>query len=128
MIELREEDKKLISRASIVVEEVFHEMRKTQPQNFYVIKVLKGEEWDDDRLEMYPIPDHLLGFWRMKYPDDLAGVSVRHAILHYDWVRCEKVPVTTYEWKITEDKAPGPYDKEEVIFDLSRPLIVVEPQ
>jgi|TARA_R110000850_G_scaffold247757_1_gene372707 hypothetical protein len=98
--ELREEDKAIIMNNHHLVEEVFYEMRKTVAQSYYVIEVLVGEDWCDDIVDFRRVPEHILGFWRMEYADDLNYVSVKEAIKDFNWVRCEKVSVTTHKWKI----------------------------
>jgi hypothetical protein len=100
MAELTEEDKAAVINNHRLVEEAFYEMRKDRAQNYYVIEVLAGDVWCDDIVDFYPVPDHLLGFWRMAHADDLSYVPVRQAIEEYDWVRCEKVARTTYHWEI----------------------------
>jgi hypothetical protein len=100
MAKLREEDKAMVLSNYRLVDEVFYEMRKGLAQSYYVIEVLAGEEWDGNIQEFCPISDHLVGFWRTAHADDLSYMHAARAIKDFDWVRCEKATITTYDWQV----------------------------
>ena len=100
MIKLQDEDKALIIDAHMLVEEPLEDIRKGVPQTYYVIEVTgDGETWVDDREVFEPVPDRLVGFWRMDGGCDLRHKPVREAIKDYDWFRCEKVERITHTWE-----------------------------
>ena len=78
----------------------FHvENRKGISQTKYVFEVKAGN-WYNWKSDMdVSIPEDLVGTWMMAYADDLSYKTLPECIKRYDWVKCQKLPRTTYHWE-----------------------------
>lgn len=79
-------------------DEVFVGIRKGVAQTRYIALVEEDAEyWDGDK--MVPVPDEVKGFWMMSCATDLKYTNFSLALKDFDWVKCERVEVITYEYK-----------------------------
>lgn len=83
------------------VEEVLTDTRKGVPQSYYVVEVKEDQEYFDykDTNTFKKVPKELVGLWRQEWSGDNTWDGYEVRVKDDSFVRCEKVEVTTYEYK-----------------------------
>jgi hypothetical protein len=101
-VELSEADTDMLSNTmGLHTDEIYYEQRKGVAQCFLVFELdhtvtyLCDRDWD-----YKPVPKRLHGLWRMQHACDLDYTRFADLLRNETWVRCAKVPVTTYEYEI----------------------------
>lgn len=94
------EEREIIRECYRNIDEVFVQMRKGVAQTKYIIEVAPDAEYMCTKTYEYiPVPEHLIGFYMMKYPTDLNWADPVDAIKAYVWVKCKPVEVVTTVWE-----------------------------
>ena len=101
-IELSDADKELLSNTmGLHPEEIYYEQRKGVAQCFYVFELDETvSHFCDKTYDFVPVPKRLHGLWRMESARDLDYKRFDELLREDTWVRCSKIPVTTYEYEI----------------------------
>lgn len=101
-IELSIDDKALLSHTmGLHPEEIYFEQRKGVAQCFYIFELDETVLYFCDKTyDFVPVPKRLHGTWRMVSARDLDYIRFDELLRTDTWVRCAKVPVTTYEYEI----------------------------
>lgn len=81
------------------IEEEFHHLRKGITQTHYYVEVKPGEAWNFISEKVDQIPGEFIGFWRTQFADDNRHTSWSERLKSDDWVKVNKVIVTTESWE-----------------------------
>lgn len=102
MIDKNSKDWEIIRECIREVEEVQYEIRKGVPQTFYVGEIVEGSEYWSDKDGMVPVPEHLIGYFKMDWYYDLRYTTFPAALKEHDWEKCKRVEVIDYEYQSIE--------------------------
>ncbi len=96
-----EEEQEILFTLSCNITEEFEDLRKGVAQTFYVFEIKADDTFcsAENDYEETEVSEEYVGFWKMKYADNLRHYAFRDCLRDYDWVRCVKREVVTVEWE-----------------------------